>query len=98
MEILLETRKEVFKILQIVCVSIIFRLIKLRRMGWAGHVKRMGERRGVHNFFMGKPGGNRLLGKPRRRWEDNLYLLSLMIKVPDHVYVLGYTYTCHTLK
>jgi hypothetical protein len=47
-------------------------VIKSRRMGWEGHVERMGERRGVHRFLVGKPERKRPLGKPRRRWEDNI--------------------------
>ena len=43
-----------------------------RRMRWAGHVARMGEGRGVHRVLVGKPEGKRLLGRPRRRWEDNI--------------------------
>ena len=41
-------------------------------MRWAGHVARMGERRGVYRVLVGKPGGKRPLGRPRRRWEDNI--------------------------
>jgi len=41
-------------------------------MRWAGHVARMGERRGVYTVLMGKPKGRRPLGSPRRRWEDNI--------------------------
>jgi len=48
------------------------RVIKSRRMRWAGHVKRMGERRGVCRVLMGKPEGNSPFGRPRRRWEDNI--------------------------
>jgi len=48
----------------------IFRMIKLRRMRWAGHVARMGERRGVYRVLVGKREGKRPLGRPRRRWED----------------------------
>ena len=40
--------------------------------GWAGHVARMGEDRGVHRLLVGKPEGKRPLGRPRRRWEDNI--------------------------
>jgi len=47
-------------------------MIKSRRMGWAGHVARMGKRRGVYRVLVGKPGGKRLLGRPRRKWEDNI--------------------------
>ena len=49
----------------------IVRVVKSRRMRWAGHVARMGEGRGVHRFLVGKPEGKRPLGRPRRRWEDN---------------------------
>ena len=50
----------------------IVRLIKLRRMRWAGHVARMEEGRGVHKVLVGKLEGKRPLGRPRRRWEDNI--------------------------
>ena len=50
----------------------IFRVIKLRRMRWAGHVARMGERRDVYRVLVEKTDGNRPLGKPRRTWEDNI--------------------------
>ena len=40
--------------------------------GWAGHVAPMGEKRGVYRVFVGKPEGKRKLGRPRRRWEDNI--------------------------
>jgi len=48
------------------------RVVKLRRMRWVGHVARMGEGRGVHRVLVGKPEGKRLLGRPRRRWDDNI--------------------------
>jgi len=41
-------------------------------MRWAGHVARMGERRGVYRFWVGKPESNRPLERPRHRWEDNM--------------------------
>ena len=47
-------------------------VVKSRRMRWAGHVARMGEVRGVHRVLVGKPEGKRPLGRPRRRWEDNI--------------------------
>jgi hypothetical protein len=50
----------------------IFRVIKARRMRWAGHVARMGEMRGAYNILVGWPEGRRPLGRPRRRWEDNI--------------------------
>jgi hypothetical protein len=46
-------------------------VIKSRRARWAGHVARMGEKRGVHWVLVGKPEGKRPLGRPRRRWVDN---------------------------
>jgi len=49
----------------------IVRMIKSRRMTWAGHVARMGERRGIYRVLVGKHEGKRPLGRPRRRWEDN---------------------------
>ena len=50
----------------------IVRVVKSRRMRWAGHVARMGEGRGVHRVLVGKREGKRPLGRPRRRWEDNI--------------------------
>ena len=44
----------------------------MRRMRWAGYVARMEEDRGVHRVLVGKPEGKRPLGRPRRRWEDNI--------------------------
>jgi hypothetical protein len=50
----------------------IVRVVKSRRMKWAGHVERMGEDRGVHRVLVGQPEGKRPLGRPRRRREDNI--------------------------
>jgi hypothetical protein len=50
----------------------IVRVVKSRRIRWAGHVVRMGEERGVYRVLVGKPDGKRPLGRPRRRWEDNI--------------------------
>ena len=50
----------------------IVQVVKSRRMRWAGDVARMGEERGVHRVLVGKPEGKRPLGRPRRRWEDNI--------------------------
>jgi hypothetical protein len=52
----------------------IVRVIKSRRMRWAGHVARMGEGRGVYRVLVGRPEGKGPLGRPRRRWEDNIKL------------------------
>jgi hypothetical protein len=49
----------------------IVRVIKARRMRWAGHVARMGEVRSAY-ILVGRPEGRRPLGRPRRRWEDNI--------------------------
>ena len=48
------------------------RLIKSRRMSWAGHVARMVEEREVYWVLVGKPEGKRQLGRPRSRWVDNI--------------------------
>jgi hypothetical protein len=50
----------------------IIRMIKSRRMRWAGHVARMGEKRNAYRILVGKPEGKRPLGRPRRRWVDNI--------------------------
>jgi hypothetical protein len=50
----------------------IIRIIKSRRMKWAGHVVRMGEKRNAYRILLGKPEGKRQLGRPRRRWVDNI--------------------------
>ena len=50
----------------------IVRVKKSRRMRWAGHVARMGEERGMYRVLLGKPEGKRPLGRPRRRWVDNI--------------------------
>jgi hypothetical protein len=52
----------------------IIRIIMSRRMRWAGHVARMGEKRNVHRLLVGKPEGMRPLRRPRRRWVDNIMM------------------------
>ena len=54
------------------CSPYIVRVIKWRRMRWAGHVARMGEDRRVYRVLVGKPEGKRPLGRSRRRWMDNI--------------------------
>jgi hypothetical protein len=49
----------------------IFRVIKTRRMSWAGHVARMREKKGLYMVLVGKPEGKRPLRRPRLRWVDN---------------------------
>jgi hypothetical protein len=53
-------------------LSNIVRVVKSRRMRWAGHMARMGEDRGVHRVLVGRLEGKRSLGRPRLRWEDNI--------------------------
>ena len=48
------------------------RVIKSRRMRWAGHVARMGEESEVYRVLVGKPEGKKPLGRHRRRWIDNI--------------------------
>ena len=48
------------------------RVIKSRRRRWAGHVAPIGEGRGVYRVLVGKPEGRSPLGRPSRRWEDNI--------------------------
>jgi hypothetical protein len=50
----------------------IIRIIKSRRMRWAGRVARMGEKRNAYRLLVGKPKGKRPLGRPRHRWVDNI--------------------------
>jgi hypothetical protein len=53
----------------------IIRFIKSRRLRWAGHVARMGQRRGAYKALVWKPEGRRSLRRPRRRWEDNIKMI-----------------------
>jgi hypothetical protein len=50
----------------------IIRIIKSRGMRWTGHVARMGEKRNTYRLLVGKPEGKKPLGRPRRRWVDNI--------------------------
>jgi hypothetical protein len=54
------------------CSQNIVWVIKSRRMRWAGHVARLGERRDAYRVLVGKLEGKRPLGRPRRGWEDNI--------------------------
>jgi hypothetical protein len=65
----------------------IIRIIKSRRMRWVGHMARMGEKRNVCRLLVGKPEGKRLLGRPRRRWIDNIKmdLLEIGLNVVDWI-------------
>ena len=55
--------------------------VSVYEMRWAGHVVRMEEGRGVHKVLVGKPEGKRPLGRPRRRWEDNIKMDLQEVKV-----------------
>jgi hypothetical protein len=59
----------------------VVRVIKSRRLRWVGHVARMGEGRGVYRVLVGRPEDKRPLGRPRRRWEDNIKLDLREIKI-----------------
>jgi hypothetical protein len=63
------------------------RIIKSRRMRWAGHVARMGEKRNVYRLLVGKPEGKRPLGRSRSRWIDNIKmdLLEIGLSVEDWI-------------
>jgi hypothetical protein len=51
------------------------------RMGWAGHVARMGKGRGVHRVLVGRPEGKKPLGRHRRRWEENIKMDLMEIEI-----------------
>jgi hypothetical protein len=65
----------------------IIRIIKSRRMRWAGHVVRMGEKMNMYSLVVGKPEGKRPLGRPRRRWIDNIKrdLLEIRLNVVNWI-------------
>jgi hypothetical protein len=65
----------------------IIRIIKSRRIRWAGHVARMGEKRNVYRLLVGKSEGKRPLGRQRRRWTDNIKmdLLEIGLNVVDWI-------------
>jgi hypothetical protein len=50
----------------------IIRIIKSRRIRWAGHVARMWEKKNVYGLLVGRTEGKRPLGRPRRKWMDNI--------------------------
>jgi hypothetical protein len=63
-----------YEILNYLQRSAIIRIIKSRRMRWAGHVARVREKKNAFRLLVGKPEGKRPLGRPRRRWVDNIKL------------------------
>jgi len=60
------------ELIDLYCSPSSVRVMKSRRMRWAGHVARMGVRRDVYRVLVGEPEGKRSLGRPWRRWEDNI--------------------------
>jgi hypothetical protein len=52
----------------------IIRIIKSRRMRWAGHAAQIGEKKNAYRLLVEKPRGKRPLGRPRRRWADNIWM------------------------
>ena len=54
------------------CSPNVVKVIKSRRLRWASHLARMGEGRSAFKILTGTPAGKRPLGRPRRRWEDNI--------------------------
>ena len=71
-EVTREWRKLHNEELNLYCSPNIFRVMKSRRMRWAGHVARVRERRGVYRVLVEKPEGKRPLGNSRYRWKDNV--------------------------
>jgi hypothetical protein len=65
----------------------LIRIIKSRRMRWAGHVARMGEKRNVYRLLVGEQEGKTPLGRPRRRWIDGIKmdLLEIGLSVVDWI-------------
>jgi hypothetical protein len=60
------------KVNDLYCSPNIVRVIKSRKMRWAGHAASTEKRRGVYRVFVRKPEGKRQFGSPRRRWKDNI--------------------------
>ncbi|KAJ4428734.1 hypothetical protein ANN_25727 [Periplaneta americana] len=65
----------------------IIRNIKSRRLRWAGHVARMGESRNAYRVLVGRPEGKRPLGRPRRRWEDNIKMYLREVGYDDRDWI-----------
>jgi hypothetical protein len=64
-------------------------IIKSRRMRWAGHVAGMGEKRNAYRILVGKPEGKRPLGRPKRRWEDNL-INKIITQSTQQLYITNF--------
>jgi hypothetical protein len=67
----------------IYCSPSIIRMIKSRRVKWAGHVARMGAKRNAYTILVGKPEGKRPLGRQRRRWKNNIKMDNRETKCDD---------------
>jgi hypothetical protein len=67
--------------MKIISYRLYIYVLKSRRMRWAGHVARMGEKRNVYRLLVGKPEGKRPVRRPRRRWIDNIKMDLLEIGV-----------------
>ncbi|KAJ4449259.1 hypothetical protein ANN_00656 [Periplaneta americana] len=65
----------------------IIRNIKSRRLRWAGHVARMGESRNAYRVLVGRPEGIKPLGRPRRRWEDNIKMDLREVRYDDRDWI-----------
>jgi hypothetical protein len=67
----------------------VIRVITLRRMRWVWHIPRTGEIRNAYRILVGKPEGKRPLGRPRRRWEDNIRtcVREIGYEVVDRMYL-----------
>jgi hypothetical protein len=61
----------------------IIRIMKSRRIKWVGHVARMGEKRNAYRLLVGKPEGRRPVGRPRRRWVDNIKMDRVEVEWGD---------------
>jgi len=60
------------KLYDLYCSPNIIWVIRSRRTRWAGHVARMGDKRGAYSILVGRPEGKRSLSRPRLRWKNNM--------------------------
>jgi hypothetical protein len=77
----------------------VIRIINSRRMRWAGHVAWVGEKRNVYRLLVGKPEGKRPIGRPRRRWMNNIKmdLLEIGLNIVDWIGLAQDRYRCRAL-
>jgi hypothetical protein len=69
----------------------------MSRMRWAGHVARMGDKRNAYRILVGKPEGKRPLGRPRRRWVDNIKIDRDSFLSHDFKFIIPFILTCYTI-